>query len=158
MEIYPFLTIPVEKVSVIEIKDAQLLLSLRSYCHCHFRYILGMMPAREFLRQCILQHRHTLSSMRGGVGMSCCCTAPSFNHALLKKRLEEKFNNPVALEVTEYVAVFQVLITTKYREKVTGTRVLGRSAKFHAIMPRSYHSSPTILAKYYITFPECMRT
>lgn len=115
MEIYPFLTIPVEKVSVIEIKDAQLLLSLRSYCHCHFRYILGMMPAREFLRQCILQHRHTLSSMRGGVGKSCCCTAPSFNHALLKKRLKEKFNNPVALEVTEYVAVFQVLITTKYR-------------------------------------------
>lgn len=39
-----------------------------------------------------------------------------------------------------------------------GLRVLGVSAKFHAFMPRSYDSSPTVLAKCYIAFPECMRT
>lgn len=85
------------------------------YCHCHSRYIPGMMPAREFPRHCILQHRHALSSVQAGVEESCCCTAPSFNRTLLKKSLKEKFNNPIALKVTEYVAVFQVSVKTKYR-------------------------------------------
>lgn len=62
-----------------------------------------------------LQHRHALSSVQAGVEESCCCTAPSFNRTLLKKSLKEKFNNPIALKVTEYVAVFQVSVKTKYR-------------------------------------------
>lgn len=92
------------------------------------------------------------------MGQSSYCSVPCLNCTVLEKNLKEKFNNPIALEVTKYVAVLQVLIKIKYRYKAMGFRVLGRCANFHTFMPRelTYCSLPTILAKRYISFFECI--